>query len=238
MKRTRVLSASIALIIAATSVASAQDRGRGRGNDKDHSHDKPVPQQEQQQRIQQERTRTDQYKQKLSAQMQEEQRERATLQQNHRSAQYAAQQRYEEDLRAQQQRVAAERSYDRDPYITTPHSYRYSVGGVARSTNQYGADVLKRAVNFGYQQGVAAGQADRKDHWRSNYQNARAYRDADYGYDGNYVDLTDYNYYFRQGFQRGYNGGYGNQSRFGTTAGVVGIAAAVLAGILVLKAIK
>jgi hypothetical protein len=236
MKRTRALGASIALILAAASVASAQDRGRGRGDD--HGHDHPVPPQEQQRRVQEEHNRTDQYRQRLNTQMQEEQRERVQLQQDRRSSQLAAQQRYEQELRDQQRRVAIAHDYDHDPYIRTPHSFRYVVGGNERVTNQYGADVLKRAVNYGYQEGVQAGRADRADHWKSNYQNARAYRDADYGYEGNYVDLNDYNYYFRQGFQRGYSDGYDNSSRFGTTAGVIGVAAAVLAGILVLKAIN
>src|SRR5450756_1754684 len=36
-------------------------------------------------------------------------------------------------------------------------------------TNQYGADFLRQAGNYGYQQGFQAGAADRQDHWRSNY---------------------------------------------------------------------
>jgi flagellar biosynthesis/type III secretory pathway protein FliH len=241
MKRTRMLSASLALLIATSSVAAAQGRGRGRGDDKDkdRGRDRDVPQQEQQRRIQEEHQRADQYKARLEQQMRDEQREREVLQQDRRAAQYAAQQRYEQELREQQRRSAIARDYDRDPYIRTPHSYRYSVGGANRVTNQYGAEVLKRAVNYGYQQGHRAGEADHQDRWKANYQNSIGYRDADYGYDGNYVDLSDYNYYFRQGFQRGYDDGYNHRSEFGTsTAGVLGIAAAVLAGILVLKAIN
>ena len=30
------------------------------------------------------------------------------------------------------------------------------------------------------------------------------YRDANYGYSGYYVDRSDYNHYFREGFRRGY----------------------------------
>lgn len=239
MKRTRVFGASIALLIAASSVAIAQDRGRGRGDDKDHARDHDVPQQEQQRRVQEERQRQDRYKARLEQQMRDEQHERATLQQDRRAAQYAAQQRYEQELREQQRRAAIARDYNRDPYIRAPQSFRYSVSGMNRVTNQYGADVLRRAVNDGYQQGYRAGEADHQDRWKANYQNSIAYRDADYGYDGNYVDLSDYSYYFRQGFQRGYDDGYNHRSEFGTsTAGVVGIAAAVLAGILVLKAIN
>ena len=36
-------------------------------------------------------------------------------------------------------------------------------GGRYYETNQYGADLLRQAVNYGYDQGVRAGQADRQD---------------------------------------------------------------------------
>jgi dienelactone hydrolase len=36
-----------------------------------------------------------------------------------------------------------------------------------------------------------------------------------YGYNGYYVDLDDYNYYFREGFRRGYQDGYSSQYRYG-----------------------
>ena len=39
--------------------------------------------------------------------------------------------------------------------------------------------------------------------------------DASYGYDGYYVDLNEYQYYFREGFRRGYEDGYRNSSRYG-----------------------
>jgi hypothetical protein len=45
-------------------------------------------------------------------------------------------------------------------------------------TNDYGATVLRQAVNDGYEEGFGAGQADRQDRWASNYQGSYAYRDA------------------------------------------------------------
>lgn len=234
MTYSRALSSSLALLIAVSSVASAQ---RGRGPDKDQ---KEVPPEEQHKRVVEQQQRVTQYKQHVDQEVQQVQRQRAQLQQDHRSAQYAAQETYERQLRDQQQRVAAgvSRDYSRDPYVITPHSYRYSIGGHERLTNQYGADVLRRAVNSGYEQGVRAGEADRRDHWRANYQNAIAYRDADYGYDGNYIDLSDYNYYFREGFRRGYDDGYNARWHYGVSTGnTIAVAAGVLASILVLKAI-
>ena len=118
-------------------------------------------------------------------------------------------------------------------------SYRYNVGGTSRQTNQYGADVLKQSVNYGYQEGVQAGQADRQDNYPANYQNSIAYRDANYGYDGNYVSQSDYNYYFRQGFRRGYTDGYNSRSQYGTyNNGTGSILSSLLSSILGLTSIR
>jgi hypothetical protein len=90
------------------------------------------------------------------------------------------------------------------------------VNGTTRQTNKYGADVLRQAVNVGYQQGAQAGQADRADGIASSYQRSFAYQDANYGYTGNYVAQSEYTYYFRQGFRRGYTDGYGTRAQYGT----------------------
>jgi hypothetical protein len=58
---------------------------------------------------------------------------------------------------------------------------------------------LRRAVNYGYQQGFEAGAADREDRWNYNYRNCYAYQDANFGYDGYYEDQAAYNHYFREG---------------------------------------
>jgi len=81
--------------------------------------------------------------------------------------------------------------------------------------NQYGADMLRQALNLGYEQGVRAGQSDREDRWRFNYQDSFAFQDATYGYSGYYVELNDYRYYFREGFRRGYEDGYYSRSQYG-----------------------
>ncbi len=65
-------------------------------------------------------------------------------------------------------------------------------------TSQYGADLLRRAVNYGYEEGFRTGEADREDRRQSDYRNAYAYQDATYGYTG-YFDQGEYNYYFREG---------------------------------------
>ena len=64
-------------------------------------------------------------------------------------------------------------------------------------------------------EGYFAGQADRQDHWRFDYRNSYAYQDANLGYDGYYGNQGEYNYYFRQGFNRGYQDGYYSRTRYG-----------------------
>ena len=95
------------------------------------------------------------------------------------------------------------------------------------------------ACNRSRSSSAPAGQADRQDHWASNYQNTAAYRDANYGYTANYVDQSDYNYYFRQGVQRGYADEYNSQLQYGTTSnGTYSILASVLSSILELQPIE
>ncbi|HEU5401532.1 MAG TPA: hypothetical protein VFU86_09255, partial [Terriglobales bacterium] len=43
--------------------------------------------------------------------------------------------------------------------------------------------------------------------------------DANFGYDGFYVDQADYNYYFREGFRRGYDDGYNSRNEYGRREG-------------------
>ena len=135
------------------------------------------------------------------------QRQGAELQQQKRMAQYRAQQDYMARLQQQQQRLREDRDYSRDAYVTTPHTYRYIVSGTARETNQYGADVLRQAVN--------------------------------YGYNGSYVDRGDYNYYFREGFRRGYDDGYYSRTRYGSSLnGTPTILGSLLSTILGLQPIR
>lgn len=96
---------------------------------------------------------------------------------------------------------------------------------------------MRQAVNYGYQEGLRAGQADRFDGWRNDYRNSYAYEDASFGYNGYYLDPSAYTHYFRQGFERGYDDGYGNRHRHGQRGdnGQYVILAAVLGAILGLQ---
>src|SRR5690606_19399284 len=86
------------------------------------------------------------------------------LRQQRRMAQIHYQQQYRARLRDQQRRwQLASYDYYSDPFYFTPASYRYSYGGQWYQTNHYGADLMNRAVNHGYEEGLRAGHADRQD---------------------------------------------------------------------------
>jgi hypothetical protein len=159
----------------------------------------------------------------------------ALLQQQNRTAQYRFQQQY---LERRRQQIADwnARSYDynNDPNFYSAANYRYSRGGTSYQTNQYGADLLRQAVNNGYEEGFQSGQADREDRYSNgSYQNSYAYQDANYGYNGYYVAQTEYSYYFRQGFQRGYDDGYNSRSQYGSYSnGNYSVLSAILSQVL------
>jgi hypothetical protein len=193
----------------------------------------------QRQRAQTEQKRATQYRQRLDQQVRLSQQRAALMQQQRRINEYRAQQLYLAQLRAQQLRLQTAYNYSNDPYIRVAPSYRYAYSGYTRETNQYGADVLRQAVNYGYQEGVRFGQADRQDGLPADYRNSFAYQDANYGYSGYYVDQADYNYYFRQGFQRGYSDGYYSRSQYGTSLnGSPSILATLLSSILGLTSLR
>ena len=163
-----------------------------------------------------------------------------TLYNQHRSHGYHYQQQYYWRLL---QMLAAwnwnSYNYYNDPYFYTADDYRYYRGGSWYSINRYGADILRQAINYGYQEGFYAGRADHMDGWRYDYRGAWVYRDANYGYRGFYVNQSEYNYYFRQGFRRGYEDGYYQRYRYGRSYnGSEVILGTVLSGILNLQAYR
>ena len=176
-----------------------------------------LSQQQQQKLISQQQQRVVQYRQHLEQQQALAQQNAVLLQQQKRIAQYRFQEQYLDRVRQQQIHLRDDRfDYARDPYFYTAPIYRYNRGGSYYETNEYGAKTLRQAVNYGYEEGFRAGKADRDDRWGSNYKDSYAYRDANFGYSGYYVDRSDYNYYFREGFRRGYDDGYNGRYQYGT----------------------
>jgi hypothetical protein len=138
--------------------------------------------------------------------------------------------------RAQRQYVEYQRSVAGNAYAIRTgglsQQYRVYRDGRYYQTDYRGAELLRQAVNRGYQQGFQQGQLDARYGRRANYYGNNVYRVGTYGYQ-TYVDRSQYQYYFQQGFQRGYEDGYNNQFRYGyrTNTGL-SILGTILNGIL------
>jgi len=139
-------------------------------------------------------------------------------------AQARAQQEYNDYVRASQ-------GYNNRGYNTygnyggstvynpsTGQYYRVYRNGQYYETNYRGYELLRQAVNSGYQQGYRQGQVDRGYSRGYNYYGNSIYSAGTYGYQS-YVARDQYQYYFQQGFQRGYEDGYNNTYRYGSRSG-------------------
>jgi hypothetical protein len=143
-------------------------------------------------------------------------KDRQILRHQIRIRQMQLQEQYEARLRAQRAQLTQARyDYNNDPYYYTAPNYRYVRDGRYYQTNQYGIRQLERALQAGYNEGFKTGRADREDRWRYDPRSAFPYRDANFGYDGRYVAQDEYNHYFRQGFERGYEDGYYGRNQYG-----------------------
>ena len=177
---------------------------------------KRVSQQEQQERIRKQEQQLAVYRKNIALQEQLAARDAQILRQQNRIQQLRSQQQYEERLRAQRAQVTRARyDYDNDPNHHTAPNYQYRRDGRSYKTNQYGVKKMEKALQAGYNEGFRAGRADREDRWRYDYRSAFAYQDANFGYDGRYIAQDEYNHYFREGFQRGYDDGYHDRQKYG-----------------------
>jgi flagellar biosynthesis/type III secretory pathway protein FliH len=128
---------------------------------------------------------------------------------------------YREWQRAQREAQRERRDYRqevREDRRDTARSYRLYRNGRYYTVDNRGAQLLRQAVNSGYQQGYQQGQMDRRYGRGGNYYNQSIYRNGLFGYQS-YVDRSQYQYYFQQGFQRGYEDGYNSRLRYGYRSG-------------------
>ena len=209
-------------------------------NKKAHQQQQRLSKQQQQERIHQQQENLALYRKNIELRQAIAKQNAQLLQQQKRLAHYRFQQAYYERLRQQQAQLPDDRyDFNNDPFYYTAPNYRYRRDGRGYQTNQYGADILRQAANTGYQEGLQAGRADKQDNWRFDYKQSFAYEDANYGYDGRYVRQDDYNHYFREGFQRGYEDGYYDRRQFGTTTnGSDSLLGTVLSAILNLESLQ
>jgi flagellar biosynthesis/type III secretory pathway protein FliH len=142
--------------------------------------------------------------------------------------------REQERIYRQQQKIQRQQDkYDRQRQRAYNDRYRVYRNGSYYSTDSRGAELLRAAVNRGYQQGYYAGRQDRLNRSGSSYYyNSDIYRGGNYGYES-YVDASQYRYYFQQGFQRGYQDGYYSRNQYGYSSnGTFNILGNILSGIL------
>jgi flagellar biosynthesis/type III secretory pathway protein FliH len=140
---------------------------------------------------------------------------------------------YQRDQRrTQRQYERQQRQYDRQQQRAYNQRYRVYSNGRYYQTDNRGVELLRQAVNRGYQQGYRAGQSDRGYRRGYNYGGSSLYRSGNYGYQS-YVDSSQYRYYFQQGFQRGYEDGYYSRNQYGYNSnGGLNILGNILSGIL------
>ena len=181
--------------------------------------------QRQQQKVERQQQKVDNQRQKISNQQQRIEQQRIELaQQRQREQRIRLEQQRQEQLRIQNQR-------NRNVYANN-NRYRVYRNGSYYQTDNRGAELLRQAVNSGYQQGFAEGRNDRSNRRRDSYNNSSIYRSGNYGYQS-YVDSSQYQYYFQQGFQRGYQDGYNSRYQYGSNNnGSLNILGTILSGIL------
>ncbi len=255
----RMMTASVIGVVAllgTSELASAQQRGRERGREPQQEQRQEQRQVRQQQRASQQQERLAQQQQRLEQQRQQQavqqqrlilqrqqeqqrhvqQRQQQQLALQRRQQQLALQRQQEqlrlERLRQEQIRLQNARSRNRSVYTTPTHrGYRVYRNGGYYQTDQNGVAILRQGVNYGYQDGFRAGQADRANGRGFDFRSAAAYRNATYGY--SYVDSNEYRYYYREGFHRGYEDGYNSRYQYGSNSnGKLNIMAAILQQIL------
>src|SRR5438552_1054039 len=93
-------------------------------------------------------------------------------------------------------------------------NFRIYRNGSYYTTDSRGAELLRQAVRNGYAQGYRQGQIDKRYGRGYDYENTGMYRSGTYGYES-YVERNEYQYFFQQGFQRGYEDGFNSTARYG-----------------------
>ena len=110
--------------------------------------------------------------------------------------------------------------------------YRVNRNGTYYQTDERGVELLKQAVNTGYQEGYRAGRNNRNSRRSDSYNNSVVYRRGNYGYQ-RYVDARQYQYYFQQGFEHGYEDGFNSRYENGrNNNGAINILENILENIL------
>ena len=129
--------------------------------------------------------------------------------------------------RAQERYLIYQRMYGNNGYNNNTYynNSRYNVGryrvynnGAYYVTDSRGAEYLRQAIRNGYSQGYRQGMTDRRYGRGYNFYGNNIYTNGMFGYNS-YVASNQYQYYFQQGFQRGYEDGFYSRSNYGYRSG-------------------
>ncbi len=218
----------MAVILGTSELANAQGRGRDKNQKDDQKQERKIEKQEekiekQRGRIDQNRYRIDRQRQAALIRQQNERYRQAQLRQaellRQQNERYRLEQRRQATRNRQYTRSGNDRSngngyYNGNANANTNRNNRYRVyrNGSYYNTDQRGVELLRQAVNEGYRQGFRAGRNDLDGRRRISYSNSNVYQSGTYGYQS-YVNQSQYQYYFRQGFQRGYQDGANSRYR-------------------------
>jgi len=189
-------------VLGTSEIANAQGNRRGDDRRNDRRND-----QKQDRRIEQEHEKIKRQNAKI-----EEQRIRAEQKRQAEWARQNQRQRAQDDrnrrIRSGNDRSNGNGYYNGNANANTNRDRRYRVyrNGSYYNTDHRGAELLRQAVNAGYQQGFEAARNDRNRNRRGSYSNSSVYQSGTYGYQS-HVTRSQYQYYFRQGFERGYQDG-------------------------------
>jgi hypothetical protein len=139
----------------------------------------------------------------------------------------------QEKLEKERMKLERERLRLERERLQSGNRYRVYRNGGWYNTDNRGAELLRQAVQEGYRQGFAAGRSDRNRRiTRMNWGGSTIYRSGTYGYQS-YVDRSQYQYYFRQGFERGYQDGFNSRNQYGSyNNGSANILGSILGAIL------
>ncbi|MFL6466366.1 MAG: hypothetical protein ACJ72Z_00260 [Pyrinomonadaceae bacterium] len=81
-------------------------------------------------------------------------------------------------------------------------------------TDYRGVELLRNGINEGYRRGFLEGEKDYQNRSYTGYRASETFKDGSIGYK-NYIDLDEYQYYFRRGFELGYYDGFDGFVRYG-----------------------
>lgn len=114
--------------------------------------------------------------------------------------------------------IIHDRKADRDERKTADYDrgdrFRVYRGDHYFVTNGRGADLLRHAITEGYRQGHAEGTVANQAGERLDWTRSDVYKNGSYGYQ-DLVDRGQYKYYFREGFELGFQDGYNRRSDYG-----------------------